>query len=71
MRGRSRGHQERIILLAHQTEMMARQKTLKPVKHYMPKSQAAQTGGAAALLAKFRLIKARQDAKEGQSEAGA
>jgi len=35
LRGRGKGEKERIILLAHQTEVMARQKRLKPPEHYL------------------------------------
>lgn len=66
MRGRSRGHQERILLLAHQTESMARQKTLKPFNHYLPKPSRPPEAGAAAVLAKLRKLKARQDAEKGE-----
>jgi hypothetical protein len=35
MRGRARGNQERILALAHQTEIMAREKRLKPLSTYL------------------------------------
>ena len=35
MRGRARGNQERIVALAHQTQMMAREKRLKPLSTYL------------------------------------
>ncbi|MFX4083652.1 hypothetical protein ACKU27_00960 [Sphingobium yanoikuyae] len=61
MRGRARGHQERIIILAHQIEIMARQKTLKAVKHYLPKEEkAAKPSGTRGLVEMFKRIKARQ-----------
>jgi hypothetical protein len=64
MRGRVRGSQERIIELAHQTEMMARQKTLKGLQHYLPKptvTKARGDAGAAKVLAMLRAAKAKQD----------
>lgn len=61
MRGRARGQQERIVVLAHQVETMARQKTLKSVKHYLPKSDAPMKTGASAMLAMVRRFKAKQD----------
>lgn len=35
MRGRAKGNQERIIVLAHQTELFAREKRLKPISSYL------------------------------------
>lgn len=61
MRGRARGHQERIVILAHQVETMARQKTLKSVKHYLPKPDAPKKSGASAMLDMVRRFKAKQD----------
>jgi hypothetical protein len=61
MRGRARGHQERIVILAHQIEIMARQKNLRDVRHYLPKSQSAvKRDGAASVLAMMQAFKARQ-----------
>jgi hypothetical protein len=62
MRGRSRGHQERAVILAHQIETMARQKTLKPIKHYLPKpsKKKKKTEGASMVLAMFQRMKKRQ-----------
>jgi len=42
--GRSRGHQERILVLAHQTELMARQKMLKPLGHYLRRNETPAAG---------------------------
>lgn len=62
MRGRARGHQERIVILAHQIETMARKKTLREVKHYLPKpGNAPKPSGASAVLAMVRRFKADQD----------
>lgn len=59
MRGRSQGSQERIILLAHQIEGMARQKVLKPVDRYLAK-KAAKSDGASAVLAMMKRMQERQ-----------
>jgi hypothetical protein len=40
MRGRAKGNQERIIVLAHQTEMMAREKRLRSLKSYLRRAAA-------------------------------
>jgi len=55
MHGRSRGHQERILVLAHQTELMARQKMLKPLRHYLQKEKPA--AGAMAVLERLERAK--------------
>lgn len=66
MLGRARGNQERIIVAAHQAEMMARQKTLRPLTHYLPKAKpTAKRDGAGDLLAMMKRFKTKQDAKEG------
>lgn len=49
MRGRSKGNQERIIILAHQTEMMAREKNLKPVKSYLRRPSVPVSRNAAVI----------------------
>lgn len=63
MRGRARGHQERIVILSHQIETMARQEKLKPLKHYLPKpSKKKKKGeGESMVLAMFQRMKLRQD----------
>lgn len=61
MRGRARGHQERIVLLAHQIEVMARQKVLKRADTYLPKTNVPKPSGAMAVLEMLRRMKARQD----------
>ena len=66
MRGRAKGNQERMIILAHQVEIMARQKVLKDVRHYLPKANAAkERDGASKVLAMLRAMKARQDGAAG------
>lgn len=40
---------------------MARQKTLKSVKHYLPRGDAPKKTGASAMLAMVRRFKAKQD----------
>ena len=61
MQGRASGNQERIIILAHQVESMARQERLKPVRHYLPKAQAQKPDGAKNVLAMLRAMKEKQD----------
>jgi hypothetical protein len=61
MRGRARGNQERIVLLAHQVEVMARQKVLKRADAYLPKANVPKPSGAMAVLEMLRRMKARQD----------
>lgn len=61
MRGRARGNRERIIILAHQVEAMARQKRLKPLEKYLEPPKPKSKGGASELLAKLRRFKAKQD----------
>ena len=63
MRGRSLGHQERLIALAHQIEVMARQKNLKPLAKYMAPEKPARKSGAGDVLAMAKRLKAKQDAK--------
>lgn len=63
MRGRSRGNQERILILAHQSAMMARQERLRPLSAYLDPPKAARKTGASAVLAMLRRMKAKQDAK--------
>ena len=54
---------ERSITLAHQIEVMARQKKLEDLQYYLrPKSESG-AAGAASWLAALRLFKAKQDAK--------
>jgi len=52
MRGRVKGLTERIVLVAHQTEAMARQKVLKSPDHYLNgKHQHQRRPGARAVAA--------------------
>ncbi|KKW93869.1 hypothetical protein [Sphingobium chungbukense] len=63
MRGRARGNKERIIILAHQTEAMARQKILRDAAYYIKKSEGrSNKSGAMGVLAMMQAFKARQDA---------
>ena len=57
-----KGDRERLIALAHQTEVMARQKTLRNLAHYLkePKKQTPEQG-ARKVLAMMKRIKAKQD----------
>lgn len=57
MRGRSRGNQERILALAHQTEVFARQAKLKPLKDYMKPGKVSADAGAAAVIAMLGRLK--------------
>lgn len=58
MIGRSRGHQERIIALAHQTAMFDRQKRLKPLREYLRAGKPASADDSAgAVLALLRNTK--------------
>ena len=53
MRGRAKGLTERIVLTAHQTEAMARQKVLRPPDHYLnakTRRRAGHRAVAAAML---------------------
>ena len=56
--GRAKGNQERILALAHQTEAMARQKTLRPLAHYLNPPKRSQ-GSAKSMIAMLRRIKAK------------
>lgn len=56
MRGAAKGEHERTIVLAHQVEWMARQKTLKAPEHYLkpPKRQQRGPGAVAAMLRRMQ-----------------
>jgi hypothetical protein len=56
MQGRIKGDQDRILILAHQTEMMARQKTLKALSHYLKTEKKSADDGAAKVLALFNRL---------------
>ncbi len=57
MKGRAKGNQERIIALAHQTQIFAREKKLKPLRAYLGKA-GKQVGGEVAVLDMFRKMAA-------------
>lgn len=65
MQGRATGNQERIIILAHQMESMARQERLRPLRHYLHKGQQTKTDGAMSVLAMLRAMKEKQDRAAG------
>lgn len=56
MRGRIKGDQERILTLAHQIEMFARQKTIKALSHYLETEKENANAGASKVLALFRRL---------------
>jgi hypothetical protein len=56
MRGRAKGNQQRIIIQAHQSEMMAREKRLKPLKSYLKQSPAKPAARDDEVLAMLRSI---------------
>jgi hypothetical protein len=51
MRGRAKGLTERIVLVAHQTEAMARQKVLHSPDHYLDGHRRRQRAGGRAVAA--------------------
>lgn len=59
MQGRIKGDQERILILAHQVEMMARQKTLKALSHYLKTEKQNANDGASRVLALFNRLAAK------------
>jgi hypothetical protein len=62
MRGRAKGNVERIIAQAHQTEAMARQKTLKSLAHYLkPVKKKTPDQSAKQVLAMMKSIKKKQE----------
>jgi hypothetical protein len=56
MQGRIKGEQERILTLAHQIEMFARQKTLRALSHYLETEKQKTENGAAKVLSLFRRL---------------
>jgi hypothetical protein len=60
VKGALKGERERIIVLAHQTEAMARQKTLRPVEKYLTPPKAKSKDGGADVLAMMRRLAAKQ-----------
>lgn len=59
MQGRMKGDQERILILAHQIEMMARQKTLRALSHYLATEKKTAEQGAAQVLDLFKRLAER------------
>jgi hypothetical protein len=51
MRGRAKGETERIVILAHQTEAMARQKRLHQPDYYLRHSRRPKPGPPAVVAA--------------------
>jgi hypothetical protein len=51
MRGRTKGMTERIVLVAHQTEAMARQKLLKAPDHYLNPLRHRRRAGVRSVVA--------------------
>jgi len=51
MRGRTKGMTERIVLAAHQTEAMARQKVLKSPDHYLDAKRQRRRPGVRSFVA--------------------
>lgn len=60
MRGRIKGEQERILTLAHQIEMFARQKTIRALSHYLATEKENAEQGAAKVLALFKRLAERK-----------
>jgi hypothetical protein len=56
MHGRIKGDQHRTLILAHHIEMMARQKTLRAVSHYLVSEKQSVDDGAARVLALFKRL---------------
>ncbi len=61
MRGRIKGDQERILTLAHQIEMFARQKTIRALSHYLSTEKENAEAGAAKVLALFKRLAERNN----------
>jgi hypothetical protein len=59
MSGRIKGDQDRILILAHQTEIMARQKKIKALSHYLKTEKQNANDGAAKVLALFKRLAAK------------
>lgn len=55
-----KGDQERILILAHQIEMMARQPTLRALPHYLASEKRSADQGATKVLAMFRRLAERK-----------
>lgn len=61
MRGRIKGEQERILTLAHQIEMFARQKTIRALSHYLTSEKDKAQEGASKVLALFKRLAERKN----------
>lgn len=61
MRGRIKGEQERILTLAHQIEMFARQKTIRALSHYLATEKENADAGASKVLALFKRLAQKQE----------
>jgi hypothetical protein len=59
MRGRLKGEQERILTLAHQIEMFARQKTINALSYYLSTEKENADANAAKVLAMFKRLAER------------
>jgi nitroreductase len=57
MRGREKGEVERIVLVAHQTEVMARQKVLKSPEHYLNRRTRPRAGARAVVASMMQAEK--------------
>lgn len=58
--GRTRGDLYRSIVLAYNTEVMARQKRLKSIDRYLPRKKSDPEEGARKVLAMFKRLAAKQ-----------
>lgn len=56
--GRAKGYQERVVIQAHQSEVMARQKKLKPLKSYLASKKKVSADGSGDVLAMFEKMAA-------------
>lgn len=56
MQGRIKGDQERILTLAHQIEMFARQKTIRALSHYLATEKENAEVGVSKVLAMFKRL---------------
>jgi signal transduction histidine kinase len=60
MQGRIKGESERILTLAHQIEMFARQKTIGALSHYLATEKENAEAGASKVLALFKRLAERK-----------
>jgi hypothetical protein len=61
MQGRIKGEQERITILAHQVEWMARERVLRSPAHYLTTEKQHAEQGAAKVLALFKRLAERKE----------